>query len=46
MKWRNSDDYRKQFVQDIWFKPEVKKSGIYRLELDVHTERAKLVFVK
>lgn len=41
-KW-GDESYRKNYVPDNWAKPTVKEAGTYKLILDAHLERAKLV---
>jgi hypothetical protein len=44
-RW-NDESYRKNFVPDGWSEPLVKIDGNYRMEFDVHLERAKLTRIE
>lgn len=42
-KWNNQSGYKNNFVQDTWFKPNVRRTGNYIFEVDMHTEDCRLV---
>lgn len=42
-KWNNQSGYKNNFVQDTWFKPNIKHTGNYIFEVDMHTEDCRLV---